>query len=195
MTKSNLGRKGFISLKRPHHSSSKEVRTEAQTRQELMQRPQRGVAYTLLCLLSYRTQGHQPKNDTVHNDLALSHQSLIKKIPYSWILWRHFFIWGSFLQMCQIDIRLIGTHVKYYTMLNASTHHHQQRTKETKPQFYFYKLDQSLLTPPPVSIALLDILWTSPLYLSLACMLLVLWVMSVLSSELLCDTLVLHWVV
>jgi hypothetical protein len=83
MTKSNMGRKGLISLTVPYYSlSSKEVRTETHTgqepwRQELMQRPWRDAAYWLashgfLCLLSYRTQGHQPRDDTTHNELSIS---------------------------------------------------------------------------------------------------------------------------
>ena len=44
----------------------------------------------LLSLLFYRTQDHQPRKDPTHDGVGLPYQSLIKKIPYSWILWRHF---------------------------------------------------------------------------------------------------------
>jgi hypothetical protein len=70
-------------------------------RQELMQRPWRDVLYWLaspglLSLLSYRTQDHQPRDGTTHN--GPSHpRSLIEKMPYSWISWRHFLKGGSFL--------------------------------------------------------------------------------------------------
>jgi hypothetical protein len=49
MTKNKLRRKEFIRLKILHHcSSTKEIKTEIQTRQELMQRPWRGAAYWLV---------------------------------------------------------------------------------------------------------------------------------------------------
>jgi hypothetical protein len=50
----------------------------------------------LLSLLSYRTQDYQPRDGTIHK--GPSHPwSLIEKMPYSWISWRHFLTWGSFL--------------------------------------------------------------------------------------------------
>jgi hypothetical protein len=56
-------------------------------------------------LLTYRTQDYQPKDGTTHN--GLSHPwSLIEKMPYSWISWRHFLKGGSFLydnsSLCQV---------------------------------------------------------------------------------------------
>jgi hypothetical protein len=80
-------------------------------RQELMQRPWRDAAYWLaspglLSLLSDRTQDYQPGDGTTHN--GFSHPlSLIEKMPYSWISWRHFLKGGSFLcdnsSLCQVD--------------------------------------------------------------------------------------------
>jgi hypothetical protein len=39
--------------------------------------------------------------------------SLIEKMPYSWILWRHFLTWSSFLcgnsSLCQVDTELDST--------------------------------------------------------------------------------------
>jgi hypothetical protein len=50
----------------------------------------------LLSLLSYRTQDRRP--EVLYTvGWALLHQSLVKKMPYSWILWRHFLIWGFLL--------------------------------------------------------------------------------------------------
>ena len=66
-------------------------------RQELKQRLWRGTAHWLaphglLSLLSYRTQGHQPRGCTTHS--GLPHQSLIKKTQHrlacSPVLWKHF---------------------------------------------------------------------------------------------------------
>lgn len=40
---------------------------------------------------------------------ALTHWSLIKKIPYRWILWRHLLSWSSFLinnyRLCQVEMQ------------------------------------------------------------------------------------------
>ena len=59
-------------------------------RQELMQNHGALLLTDLLNLLSDRTQDHQPRGVLTHNGLGLSHHSFIKKIPYSWILWRHY---------------------------------------------------------------------------------------------------------
>jgi hypothetical protein len=60
----------------------------------------------LLSLLSYRTQNHQPRDGTTHNG-PFHPQSLIEKMPYSWISWRHFLKRGSSLcdnsSLCQVD--------------------------------------------------------------------------------------------
>jgi hypothetical protein len=65
-----------------------------------MQRPWRDVLYWLaspglLSLLSYRTKTTSP--EMVPPTRGLSPWSLIEKMPYSWILWRHFLNWSSFL--------------------------------------------------------------------------------------------------
>jgi hypothetical protein len=93
MTKSKLGRNGFIWLTSPQHSPSlgkseqgpkQEGRIlEAEADTEAME----GAAYWpaphgLLSLLSYRTQDHQPRDGNTHNGLGFLHQSLIKKTPY-----------------------------------------------------------------------------------------------------------------
>jgi hypothetical protein len=58
-----------------------------------MQRPWRDVLYWLaspglLSLLSYRTKTTSP--EMVPPTRGLSPWSLIEKIPYSWVSWRHF---------------------------------------------------------------------------------------------------------
>lgn len=97
---SELWRKGFIWLTLLDHCSSlKKVSTGTNRavtwRQKLMQRPWRGDAYWvaphgLPCLLSYSTQVHQTRDGTTQNGLGLPDQSLLKIIPYSWVLWGHF---------------------------------------------------------------------------------------------------------
>jgi hypothetical protein len=76
-----------------------------------MQRPRRDVSYWLasfglLSLLSSRTQDSQPRDGTTHN--GPSHLwSLIEKMSYIQISWRHFLKGGSFLCdnsiLCQVD--------------------------------------------------------------------------------------------
>jgi hypothetical protein len=70
-----------------------------------------GAAYWLaphgwLSLLSYRTQDHQARDGTTYNEMVLPHSSLIEKMPYIWISWKHFLKRGSFLcddsTLCQI---------------------------------------------------------------------------------------------
>jgi hypothetical protein len=65
-----------------------------------MQRPWRNVLYWLaspglLSLLSYRTKTASP--EMVPPTRGLSPWWLIEKMPYSWISWRHFPNWSSFL--------------------------------------------------------------------------------------------------
>jgi len=59
-----------------------------------------GVLLTgLLNLLSYKTQAHQPRDETTTLGLFLPHQSVIKKMgyrpAYSLTLWRHLLYYGS----------------------------------------------------------------------------------------------------
>jgi hypothetical protein len=60
----------------------------------------------LLSLLSYRTQDYQSRDGTTHKGPSPT-WSLIEKMPYSWISWRHFLKGGSFLcdnsSLCQVD--------------------------------------------------------------------------------------------
>jgi hypothetical protein len=79
----------------------------------------------LLSLLSYRTQDYQPRDGTNHNEP--SHPwSLIEKIPYSWISWRHFLKGGSFLcyksSFCQVDILNHPLYAYIYIYIYIYTH-------------------------------------------------------------------------
>jgi hypothetical protein len=60
----------------------------------------------LLSLLSYRTP-KIPAQGWHHPQGALPTWSLIEKMPHSWISWRHFTNWSSFLcdnsSLCQVD--------------------------------------------------------------------------------------------
>ena len=100
----------YISWTTVHWGKSEHALKLGRTwRLELMQRPWRNAVYYwlaphgLLSLLSYRTQVHQPRDGTPH-------QSLIKKMPSSWILQRQFLNRGSLLSdnssLCQVDIKL-----------------------------------------------------------------------------------------
>jgi hypothetical protein len=65
-----------------------------------MQRPWRDVLYCLaspglLSLLSYRTKTTSPEMAS-HPQGAFPPWSLIEKMSYSWISWRHFLNWSSF---------------------------------------------------------------------------------------------------
>jgi hypothetical protein len=84
----------------------------------------------VLSLSLYRTQGQQPRD---HPQWAgcFPHQSLIKKTPYSQILWRHFLNWGSLLSgdfgLCQVGIKPASTvlgweedHGRYWTMVKGA---------------------------------------------------------------------------
>ena len=69
---SNLRMKRFIHLILPQHSSSSEKVRGETWRQELKKEAMEGSAHWLaphglLSLLSYRTQGYQPREDTTHN--------------------------------------------------------------------------------------------------------------------------------
>jgi hypothetical protein len=62
----------------------------------------------LFSLLSYRPKTTSPEMAPPTGDLPS--WSLIEKMPYSWISWRHFPNWSSFLcdnsSLCQVDTKL-----------------------------------------------------------------------------------------
>jgi hypothetical protein len=92
MTKSNLGKQGFISLTVSIEqfiikiSEGRNSDTAETWRQELMQRPWKGAAYWLashglLCWLSYSNQDHQPRHGPIHKGLGPQLSITNKKMP------------------------------------------------------------------------------------------------------------------
>ena len=85
-----------------------------------MQRLWRGAAYwiaspSLLSLLSYRTQDHQPRGDITQSGPALPHQSLSKKMLY-WLAYSQILLeayqgslFSDDFSLCQVDIKLSST--------------------------------------------------------------------------------------
>lgn len=73
----------------------------------------RFAPYCLLRLLSYKTQDHQSRGGSAHNELG-PRPLIIKKMPYSQILGRRFLNWGSLLpgdaSLCQVHIQLASIH-------------------------------------------------------------------------------------
>ena len=121
MTRKQVGEGNLFSLHfhtAVHHQRKSGLELKQVRKQELMQRPWRDVAYWLassglFSLLSYRPQDYQPRDGTTHH--GPSHPlSLIKKMPYSWISWRHFLKRGSFLcdnsSLCQVDTPNLPVH-------------------------------------------------------------------------------------
>jgi hypothetical protein len=105
MIKKQVGRKGFILLTLPHCCwSPKEVRTGTQAGQEAGADAEAMegcyllalASSILISLFSYRTKDYQPR-EWHHPQCALPPWSLIEKMPHSWISWRHFLSWSSFL--------------------------------------------------------------------------------------------------
>jgi hypothetical protein len=87
-----------------------------------MQRPWRDVTYWLaspglLSLVSCRTQTTSPKMVPPARGWALSPWSLIEKMPYSWISWKHFLKRGSFSVITPSCVKL--THkTSQYNIIN-----------------------------------------------------------------------------
>jgi hypothetical protein len=74
----------FIIVQSQDKNSNLEGGADAEVMEDATYCP---TLYGLLSLLPYRTQDHQPNDSTSHNELD---QSLIKKMPYSQVLWRYF---------------------------------------------------------------------------------------------------------
>ena len=127
--RNKLGRKGFILLTLDtavYHQRKSGLELKQVGKQELMQRPWRDVLFWLaspglLSLLSYRTKTTSP--GMVPPTRAFPPWSLIEKMSYSWISWRHFPNWSSFLcdnsSLCQVDTKPASTGPK--SNLNVDT--------------------------------------------------------------------------
>jgi hypothetical protein len=100
---SKLGRKGFIRLTLPYCCSSPRksgLELKQGRKQELMQRPWRDVLTGLPPLACSACSLIEPKTtrpEMVPPTGAFPLWSLIEKMPYSCISWRHFLTWSSFL--------------------------------------------------------------------------------------------------
>jgi hypothetical protein len=102
--RSKLGRKGFIWLTLPYCCSSpKEVRTGTQTGQEAGADAEATEECSLLACFPWLARPALIQNPKLpaqrwsHPQGAFPPWSLIEKMPYSWISWRHFLNWSSFL--------------------------------------------------------------------------------------------------
>jgi len=107
--RSKLGRKGCIQLTLPHGCSSpKKVRTGTQAGQEAGADAEAmegcyWLPYSACSLIEPKTTSPGMAPPTM--GWVLLPWSLVDKMPYSWISWRHFLNWGSFLcdnfSLCQ----------------------------------------------------------------------------------------------
>jgi hypothetical protein len=99
MTKKQLGKKGFIQLILSYCCwSPKEVRTGIQAGQEAGADAEAMEGCSLLaCSACSLIEPRLPAQRWHHPEGDLSPWSLIEKMPYSWISWRHFPNWSSFL--------------------------------------------------------------------------------------------------
>jgi hypothetical protein len=135
MTKKQLGRKGFIRLTLPYcclSSRKSGLELKKVRKQELMQ-SHGGMLFTGLlplacsaCSLTERRwrwrltaqRWYLPQGD-------LPPWSLIEKMPYSWISWRHFPNWSSFFcdnsSLCQVDTKLASTQVYGFVHVHCTT--------------------------------------------------------------------------
>jgi hypothetical protein len=112
MTKKQLGRKGFIQLTfstLPLFTKGSQHWNSSRSGSRSWCRGHGGMFFTgLLSLLSYRTKTTSPEMVLPTRDLPP--WSLIEKMPCSWISWRHFLTWSSFLcdnsSLCQVDTKL-----------------------------------------------------------------------------------------
>lgn len=114
----NLGRKRFIRLTQfiLKQSQDRNISRAGTLKQELMQKL---IGMLLTGLFTTRSACFFIQSRTISPgwyhlqwSRALSHQSLIKKMAYSHILWRCFLNWYSFFSdnysLCQVVIRLVA---------------------------------------------------------------------------------------
>ena len=107
-------------------------------RQNLIQKPWKGFAYQLASygliacfLIETRTTILRKIPSSV--GWVFSHWSPIEKMPYRWILWRHFLNWGSFssngYSLCQVNTQkqplywVSLTHTHFITLSCAACCH------------------------------------------------------------------------
>jgi hypothetical protein len=122
MTKKKLERKGFIQLTLPCCSTlfiTKGSQDWNSSRSESRSwcRSHGGMFYTGLlppaCSVCSLIEPRLPAQRWHHPQADLPPWSLIEKMPYSWISWRHFPNWSSFLcdnaNLCQVDTKLAST--------------------------------------------------------------------------------------
>ena len=103
--RSKLGRKGFIQLTLPHCCSSPKNQDWYSSRSgsRMWYRGHGGMSLTgllpLACSACFLIEPRftSPGMTPPTMGWALSTWSLVEKMPYSWISWRHFLNWGSFL--------------------------------------------------------------------------------------------------
>jgi hypothetical protein len=113
--RSKMGRKRFIHLKTPHHSSSpKEVRSGTQAGQEAgADAEAMEGCYLLACSACFLIEPKTTSPEMVPPTRGPPIWSLIEKMPYSWNSWRHFPNWSSFLcdnsSLRQVDTKLAST--------------------------------------------------------------------------------------
>ena len=127
MTK-KLGRKGFIQLILPYCCSSprKSGLELKQVRKWSLCRGHGGMFLTYLLFLACSAcsliEPRPPDQRWHHPQGDLPPWSLIEKMPYSWISWRHFPNWSSFLcdnsSLCQVDTKLASTPSDYVSNVN-----------------------------------------------------------------------------
>lgn len=99
--KIDLGMKGFVwpTLVYCCSPPGQDLKQGRNPRQELKQRPWEVLltGFLLPAFSACFLLGTAPLT------MAISHQPLVKKIPYSWVLWKQLFNWGSFLSDNSID--------------------------------------------------------------------------------------------
>jgi hypothetical protein len=117
------GGKGLFSLHfhvAVHHQRKSGLVIKQVRKQELMQRPWRDVPYwlaSLACLACFLIESKTISLGMTPPTMgwALPPWSLIEKMPYSWISWRHFLTWSSFLcdssSLCQVDTQNQPVHL------------------------------------------------------------------------------------
>jgi hypothetical protein len=120
MTKKQVGRKGFIQLTFSTLlliTKGCQDWNSSRSRSRSWFRGHGGVLLTgllsLTCSACSLIEPRLPAQRWHHPQGDLPTWSLIEKMPYSWISWRHFPNWSSFLcdnySLCQVDTKLAST--------------------------------------------------------------------------------------